>query len=223
MKNKYLPILFLLSLNVSACSSDRALFKPSMFDDTLVTQRPILLQEDRFVHTIPTHTVSYDYLSGLVNDYNHYGSSPIYVVSGYDVSDTKQKQTALSTSAVIKGQLSKLGIKNATVQSLPLNGGGGETVIGYDRTTAKGPENCGKMPGYDTQTGAYGDYGLGCTVLDMMAKQIAYPNDLRGQSEMSSFDADRAAAPVNRDNRSGDLKPFVPSYVLSELAGQTAN
>jgi type IV pilus biogenesis protein CpaD/CtpE len=220
MKKHFLPLIA-LSLFTSACNGS-ALFRPSLYDETVVTQRPIEIHETRYVDKKPTKEVNHDYLMGLVNDYDHHGNSPLYVVLAYDPEARNGKLTTFNKASILKGQLAKLDITNAVVKTMPVIGSTGETVIGYDRVTAKGPQDCGKMPGYESEAGAYNKYGLGCSVKDMIAKQIAYPTDLKGQSDMDQpFEAGRAANIVNRDVRSGETSTFVPSYVLSELAGNT--
>lgn len=211
-----------LTLTVTACS-ETALFRPSMYDNSVVTQRPIEIETTRFVEKLSTKDVNYNYLMNLSDDYDRHGDSPIYAVIAYDPDLPNAKLSAFNRSSMLKGQMAKLGMKNAVIQTLPVIGTSGEMVIGYDRITAQGPQGCGDAPGLTAETGAYGDYGLGCTVKDMMAKQIAYPADLMGQDTMAAMDADRAAAPVDRDARSGEQSPFVPSYILSELAGNTTN
>lgn len=219
---KILPLLA-ISILTSACS-DGLLFRPSLYDSTVVTERPIEIHEERYVEKKPTKEVDYDYLMGLVDDYDHHGNSPLYVVLAYDPNMRNGKLTTFNKASILKGQLAKLDITNAVVKTMPVIGSTGEAVIGYDRISAKGPQNCGKMPGYDDEVGAYNKYGLGCSVKDMMAKQIAYPADLQGQSDMDdNNDAGRAANIVNRDVRAGETSTFVPSYVLSELAGNTTN
>jgi len=224
MKNllKTLPLLGLL-LTTTACEEGRALFRPSMFDSTSVTERPIEIFEERFVEKKPAAEITPAYLNSLATDYDHHGASPIYMVLGYNPDVKNAKLSTFNKSNILKGQLAKLGLTNMIVKTMPVIGSTGDVVIGYDRVKARGPQDCGKMPGMETETGAYGDYGLGCTVKDMMAQQIAYPADLKGQSNMDEFDAGRAAAPVNRDARSGEVADFVPSYVLSELAANTTN
>jgi len=219
--------LFLLGLvlTTTACggTGGDALFRPSMYDGSMVTQRNIEITEKRFVDKQSSSDVTYDYLMGLSNDYDHHGSSPIYVVMGYDPDKRNAKLSAMNKRSVLKGQMAKLGMKNAVIKTMPIVGSDGEIAIGYDRVTAQGPSNCGAMPGHQTETGSYGDYGMGCGVKHAVAKQIAYPKDLMGADvNMDSWGADRAANAVNRDVRSGDISPFVPSYVLSELAGNTS-
>lgn len=220
---KKLIILGLL-LTTSACGSNGggALFRPSMYDDSVVTQREIVLEEERYIDKKPTRDINYNYLMGLSKDYDRYGDSPVYIVLSYNPDIRNAKLSAFNKSNILKGQLAKLGMKNAVVKTMPIIGSNGEAVVGYDRVTAKGPENCGAIPGMDTDTGAYGDYGLGCAYKNAMAKQIAYPKDLKGNSDMDDWGADRAGKAVNRDIRSGEISPFVPSYVLSELAGNTS-
>lgn len=214
-------LLGLTLLTTSACGGG-ALFRPSMYDDSVVTQREIVIEENRFVDKKPIKDVTYDYLMALSEDYDRHGDSPVYIALAYNPDVKNAKLSTYNKSNILKGQLAKLGMKNAVVKTIPVMGTEGEVVIGYDRITAHGPKNCGVIPGIDTDTGAYGDYGLGCAYKNAMAKQIAYPKDLEGRSSMDSWDADRAANAVNRDVRSGEMSDFVPSYVLSELAGNTS-
>lgn len=208
-----------LLLCLGACSGSglNGTLKPSMFEDTTLSQRPITIEQTRFVERQPVNMVDYAYLSSVSHEYTRHGASPIYAVLAYDPDVKNGKLTAFNKSNVIKGQLAKLGVRNAVVQILPVPGVEKQVVIGYDYLTAQGPENCGHMPGYNTDSGAQGNYGLGCTLKDMTARQVAYVADLAGQSEMSSFEAGRVAAPVNRDTRSGEISEFVPNYILSEI------
>ena len=205
MRNLFILGLILTTTACSSRDSGSALFRPSMYDGSMVTQRNITLDEKRFVERKQSDEVTYDYLMALSNDYDHHGSSPIYIVMGYDPDKRSAKLSTRNKSSVLKGQLAKLGMKNAVIKTMPIVGSDGEVVIGYDRMTAKGPDNCGDMPGHQTETGSYGDYGMGCGVKSAMAKQLAYPRDLIGADvKMDAWDADRAGNAVNRDVRSDD-------------------
>lgn len=219
-KFAFLPLIGLLTM--TACSAGS--LKPSMFESTTVSPRNIELHQERYVEKLKLNDVNQRYLADISGDYKRYGDSPLYVVFAYDPDATAaQKSSVTNRAAVTKGQLSKLDI-NAVVKTLPVTGAQGDVVVAYDKLTAVGPQNCGTMPGTDgLQTGAYGDYGIGCTVKDMMAKQIARPRDLKGNDGLGDmYDGTRAAATVNRDIRSGERNDFVPSYVLSELASKTS-
>lgn len=213
---KYLSLCGFV-LMAGACSAPQGTYKPAMFEDTTVTQRNIELETSRFVEKKPTDDVNYEYLNMVAEDYKRHGSSPIYVVLAYDPDSKDGKLTSFNKSNVIKGQMAKLGLKDSVVKTMPISGAEEEVVIGYDQITAQGPQNCGQMPGYGAQPGSPANYGLGCTVKDLMAKQIAYPEDLMGQTEMAAAEAGRAAAPVNRDARSGEISEFVPGYILSQI------
>jgi len=215
--------LITITLAMTGCEEARSLFRPSMFEETTVTERKIEIFEERFVDKKTMAQVTPDYIGGLAQDYNYHGGSPIYMVVAYDPEARNAKLSAYNKSNILRGQMAKIGLTNTVVKTMPVAHAKGNVVIGYDRVEARGPQNCGKMPGMDAEAGSYQDYGLGCTVKDMMAQQIAYPNDLKGQSGMDEFDAGRAAAPVNRDTRSSEIADFVPSYVLSELASNTTN
>lgn len=220
--NKFIVLSLLPALTLSACIGS---LKPSMMEDSIITPRPIELHQDRFVETMSKRDITYDYLARISEDYKHRGKSPLYIVFGYDPDEKGAKLSAFNHSNIVKGQLGKLGISNAMVETTPVIGSDGTAVIGYDRMTATGPSNCGKMPGLgNTQTGAYGDYGLGCTVKDYMAQQVATPSDLEGVGGLGERnDGMRAANIANRDVRAGNVNTFVPSYILSELAGNTTD
>lgn len=224
---KKLTIISLLGLTLittTACSGNGGhSFRPSMYDGTVTTQRDIEIEQQRFVDKKPVNDVTYDYLMGLSDDYDHHGDSPVYIVLGYNPDVKNAKLSTYNKSNILKGQLAKLGMRDAVVKTMPIVGSTGEAVIGYDRVIAKGPENCGEVPGLTTETGSYGDYGLGCTYKNAMAKQIAYPKDLEGpESGMGKTAADRTISAVNVGVRSGEPSPFVPSYILSELGGNTS-
>ena len=209
-------------LCLTACSGVGSL-KPSMMEDSVVSKRAIELHTNRHIETMDGKEVTSYKLSSLADDYNRHGESPLYIAFGYDPDNARAKQTARSRAAIAKGQLGKLGLNNNVVDAIPVNDSNGSAVIAYDRLTAKGPQNCGVMPGTQgTQTGAYGDYGLGCTVNDMIAQQIATPSDLEGVGGLGERnDGLRTSNIVNRDVRAGEVNRFVPSYVLSELAANT--
>lgn len=215
---KFLSISGLV-LCLSACGIvvPNGTLKPSMYEETTLTQRPITIEQTRFVEKHPVEMVDYAYLSAMSHEYARHGASPVYVVLAYDPDVKNGKLTAFNKSNVIKGQLAKLGIKNAVVKTMPVSNIEKQIVIGYDYMTARGPENCGNIPGYGSPAGSQHPYGLGCTVKDITARQVAYVNDLTGEDKMSSFEAGRVAAPVNRDTRSGEISEFVPSYILSEI------
>jgi pilus assembly protein CpaD len=223
MKKSFYQITLagLLLTTVTACQHNiNTSIRPSMFEDTEIVNRPINVEENYFVAKKPTEEINHSYLNSLVNDYTRHGSSPIYIVMTYDPEQKNAKLNAFNTRNVMKGQLAKMGIRDAVIKTIPIEGGINESIIGYDRISARGPDNCGVMPGTNQrQTGSYGNYALGCTVKDLEARQVAYPADLLGTSTMDGFDADRAAAIVVRDTRSGEQQDFVPGYVLSEVGG----
>lgn len=218
-KLSLLPLIGLLS--VSACTGS---LKPSMFESTTVTPRNIELHEERFMEKKKVNEINHMYLADLSGDYKRYADSPLYVVFAYDPDIANVEKASINNRAAItKGQLAKMGV-NSVVKTLPVDGAQGDVVVAYDKITATGPQNCGEVPGMNgVQTGAYGDYGIGCTVKDMMAKQIARPRDLKGNDDLGDmYEGGRAANIVNRDVRAGETNEFVPSYILSELAGNTS-
>lgn len=207
---------------MTACTTGS--LKPSMFETTTISPRNIELQQERFVEKVKLNDVNQRFLADVSGDYKRYGDSPLYVVFAYDPDATGLEKSAVSNRAAItKGQLSKMDV-NAVVKTMPVAGAQGDVVVAYDKLSATGPQNCGTMPGMNgLQTGAYGDYGIGCTVKDMMAQQIARPRDLKGREGLDDmYDGTRAAAIVNRDVRAGEVNDFVPSYILSELASRTS-
>jgi type IV pilus biogenesis protein CpaD/CtpE len=196
-----------------------------MTEQSTVSMRPIELHENRHIETLSARDMTYNHLIALSEDYNRHGDSPLYIVFGYNPDERGAHTAARNRANIVKGQLGKLDIRNAVVKSTPVVSGSDNVVIAYDRITASGPSNCGTIPGSNgVTTGSYGNYGIGCTVNDMMAQQVAYPKDLEGVAGLGERnDGLRASNIVNRDVRAGETNDFVPSYVLSELANNTTN
>ena len=217
-------ILLTASLALSAltaCENGVGSLQPSMFEKSNLTKRNIELVETRYTQTMPAKDITYERLMTLSTAYLNNGQSPLYVVFGYDPNQKNARLSAHNRASIVKGQLAKLDVKNAVVSTVPVIGSNGDAVLSYDTLKAQGPSNCGTMPGMDTkQTGGYGDYGMGCTVKDMMARQIANPSDLEGVAGLGEhYDGTRASATVNRDVRAGEVNDFVPTYILSEIGG----
>jgi hypothetical protein len=119
-----------LILTTTACEEGRSLFRPSMFDNTAVTERPIEIFEERFVEKKPAKDVTPLYLASLAQDYEYHGSSPVYIVLGYDPDVKNAKLSTFNKSNILKGQLAKLGMTDMVVKTMPVMGSTGEVVIG---------------------------------------------------------------------------------------------
>ena len=160
--NRYLLLSSIAILNLTACEHGIGALQPSMFEDTTVTPRQIELTQEHHVETIPTNELTHDRLMTLTDDYIRHGQSPLYMVFPYNPDVKTARLAAINRANITRGQLSKMDIRNAVVQTTPVIGATKEVVVGYDKLKAQGPQNCGEMPGLTTtQTGAYGDYGIG--------------------------------------------------------------
>jgi type IV pilus biogenesis protein CpaD/CtpE len=211
-------LLLSCALLLTACGTGGSL-KPSMYENSTHTQRSIEINEERFVQAYMADKFTENDLEMITDLYSHDAASPLYIALSYDANNRLAKQRTESRVNIVRNDLEKMKIKNATVKAVPTTDTTERIVVGYDRLIARGPQNCGTMPGMDqSQTGSYGDYGMGCTVMDMMAKQIAYPADLLGQGGLGGIsDGGQAAAIVNRDVRAGEIREEIPTYILSEI------
>lgn len=213
-----LSALFLSTGLLAACDANTSL-KPSMYEQSIYSQRSIELTEERFIRAYPAQQFGYDHLRMIEDYYAHDAAGPLYIAVGYDPDKKGADLGARNQANILRGQLAKLNLYNAVIKPVPVHGTAGEVVVGYDKLTARAPQNCGIMPGnHKTETGSYGDYGLGCTVMDMTAQQIAYPADLMGNGGIGDqYDGGQAATVVIRDVRAGAIREEIPSYILSEI------
>lgn len=141
------------------------------------------------------------------------------VIVSYD--PYSKKNTAMKASDNLKkitDALSKRGIKNIHGSTLAVDYSGdvSEMMIGYPTLQAQAPENCGMIPGSESNAAVIDpDYKLGCSVKTMIARQVAHPADLAGRSPDTNADGRRTGDAVE-DYRSNQLPGLSGGYSSTE-------
>lgn len=162
------------------------------------------VKEHKFYQKTALENVDQVYLNGLSHHYNKHGDGPIDITTVYDPAISNAR-AASNKSASIIASLNDNGIHNLRGDILPVSGQSA-LIVSYGYYTAHAPKDCTTMPGYDdTSISAETDYRLGCTVETLIARQIARPKDLLGQTSSDQTTEGRSAANLVNAVRAGTL------------------
>ncbi len=186
MKNIFTALVALLSL--SACT----MTTPSMLNDT-----PMHLSKTTLMEQVKYSDLNDDVLSALAAHYSKNGMSALDLTMTYNPADTKfDAGEAAHQLRHVKQALAKKNVTNVITQTQSITGGTPSLLVSYDMAQIGAPYNCDTMPGlYREKTTRFiEDYKFGCSIDTMMAKQIAHPSDLMGNSDMGIASGRRQAS-----------------------------
>ena len=216
MLNGKLFLICTMAAGLTACAtSERIMMEPT----NTVTPK-IELRQDYAVTRIDEHQLSQDAVDEVVRHYNRAGSGPLYAVIAYHPDEKEAKYTPITRD--VKKALKMAGVADARVVELAANTVNPYILVGYDALIAEAPAECEgrQMAGVYHDNNIEDDYKLGCTVTDMIAKQVSDPRDFRGRSGLGGVSDGQRAAAVNDVYRAGETQEFLPSYFISELTSQ---
>jgi type IV pilus biogenesis protein CpaD/CtpE len=213
---KHITTLTILSvcLFLSACDTN----KPWLMEPSKLVAGKIALVESRYIAKKPLAAFTTDDATAAAKNYKRQGAGPLYLVVAHN--DVTKGNVSTRTTALAKA-LEHAGVnpRDIITSTVPLTT---STPIALTLEAQK-PTGCTMgMPGVASLTGQESDfnYKLGCGVKENMAKQIANPKDLKGVAGLGGTgDGERAANIINTTLKSGTPRPFLPSYIISELAG----
>ncbi|NBX65424.1 MAG: hypothetical protein EBQ96_00285 [Proteobacteria bacterium] len=213
-KSASLTLVIFLSLGLSGCAG-----KPWLMERTNVDPKPLELVESRHITKKPLAELSQADIAMAADMYKRVGAGPVYVV----VAHSETSKGSLETrTARIAADLRALGVDASDIvaSTVPLTTDAPVALIAFDTLEARAPEGCLEMPGMHSETGQTSDfdYKLGCGVKKYFAKQVANPEDLKGVAGLGGEnDGERAANAINNTTRSGEARPYLPSYVISSI------
>jgi type IV pilus biogenesis protein CpaD/CtpE len=215
--------LLACTTTLSACAPE----KPWLMQKSTLNDQPLQLVEGRQIIKKPLSAMDDATVAEAARIYSKNGAGPLYMIVAYKDHGGKTGDGAVSArKAQIEASLLASGVaaKDIVSSTVPLDTAEPVALIAFDTLEATGPANCTlPMPGYDVnaeENNAY-DYQTGCGVKNMMARQIATPTDLEGHAGLGGTAmGDHVADVVNGQYRPGaQPKAYLPSYVISELAG----
>ncbi len=148
------------------------------------------------------------------------GQSPIHIVSTYSPGN---KEIAEHNATTAAARLRALGVSDVTTETMPAHST--EVIAHMTNLEAGAAHSCGQIPGLGHATLGnaydYGSYRMGCTVDDMMGKQVASTPDLEGRVPGQNFgrttDAQRAGNVVDV-YRTGKPNEPLKGLVSSDIA-----
>jgi len=192
MKNKNLLLsLVICAALITACDRQST---PSMMNTSLPR-----VEAQTTMDQILVENVSEGYLKKIANNYDRYATDTLMMTISYDpLSKDYDAMKAFQDLARFKQILSKMGINSVRAEAVKSEGVKPTLMIAYDSVSAKTPEGCRNMPGFDDglTTPEIGDYRFGCSIDSMIAKQIYRPSDLQGKVGNDAIDGRRAANTV---------------------------
>lgn len=221
------PSKMLLALLLGACATFAACSpqKPWMMEKSNLEPKPIALKESREIIKKPLMAMSSADVATAAAHYTRTGAGPIYVVVAYKDHGKIGDSAIKAKAAEITGALLNAGIAESDIVAsiVPLETPEPIALIAYDSLQAQAPAGCTAMPGLDAEPIGPQDfnYSIGCGVKSMIARQIANPRDLEGRAGLTpGADGERAAAIISTQYKSGEPRAYLPSYIISELAGK---
>jgi len=207
---------------LGACAKD-----PWLMEGSSLAPLKMQLVEDRHIVKKPLAEFGEQDAVTAAETYNKSGAGPVYVVVAYNDQGKGMDYDAKAASDMLRGTLLRNGVagEDIVTSMVPLETQTPVALIAFNTLRAAAPENCGEMPGMYELPGQpkHFDYKIGCGVHDLMARQVADPRDLEGRAGVDgASDGERLANIVSNDYRTGEARDFLPSYIVSELAGSTS-
>lgn len=177
-------------------------------EPTWVNSSRVEVHEEGFTDTFETSNLDPGTLRAIGVNYYRYGNGPMDVAVSYDPSSKTNTRVAADAEVKrIQTELTRQGVRNLRITATPAERSGdiSKTIVSFPALTARGPEDCSMMPGYEnyqtrTAENAEGhpkDYRIGCSIETLIAKQVARPGDLLGRPGFeTNSDARRQEAVV---------------------------
>lgn len=212
---------------VLATSSLGLLSGCSVESNSWMNQSRLEIHEDQFTDSFETAKLNDATLRAVSVYYQRYGNGPLVASVSYDPKSSRNGLgNAQRESQRIETKLRQLGVHDIqiSVASAPGTGDVSTTVMTFPAITAQGPTGCKMMPGYyglpeapsntDTENP---DYRYGCTVENLIARQVSRPSDLLGKP---GFETD---VDGNRQANVLDQRGYYGGKSNPDLGGETAS
>ena len=197
-------------------------------EPTWVNSSRVEIHEEGFTDTFDTASLDAGTLRAIGVNYYRYGNGPMDVAVSYDPSSKSNTRSAAEAEVRrVQAELARQGVRNLRITATPAEKSGdiSKTLVSFPALTARGPEDCAMMPGYEnyqTQTaenaeGHPKDYRIGCSIETLIAKQVSRPGDMLG----------RPGFETNADARRQEVVVWRRGYYSNEsfqpLDGETAS
>lgn len=155
-------------------------------------------------------------LQQIAEHHERYGQTPVMLTVTYDPAVKGAAGAATRDGQRLGAALKDLGVSRAQYETLPVAAQGPArlVLVQYDALTAQPPSDCGSVPGLESTVvspdGAKteDDYRLGCSVETLIAKQVARPSDLAGNTTMGPYDGARASGQLEDYRKGEEFKPL---------------
>lgn len=191
--SRTLTVLFVSTVALSGCG-ENYLYKPT-FQET----KKIQVLKKKFEYTRPTVAMDAGELRHISNHYDGHGEGLVEIIVTYNSKvQGNSAMRATDEAARIADTFRSNGVTNIQANILPVMEDQSKTVISYVGYVAQKPEGCKNLlDEEDTDSEILPDYKYGCTMMDLMARQVVRPSDLLGKDKTSPNSASRDAIVVD--------------------------
>ena len=177
LKVTALAFMTAMGLSLSACALDT----PSQMERSAMK---VVKEKHRMAHA--TEAVDKGVLEDVRDHYLELGNGPVHVTVTYDPRvRSNSAMTASNNAGKIAAMMTRMGATNIQTEILPVKDAGpvSETIFSYGIYAANAPEDCELMQGIEgRQTEIDNEYKFGCSHDIFLARQIARPKDLLGNT-----------------------------------------
>lgn len=187
--------LLCVSLVSFAACSDNYLYTPT-FQET----RKMQVLKKRFEYTNTTASLDDAEVLHMARHYEGHGEGPIEILVTYNSKVSGNSAIrATDEAARVADVFRRNGVTNLQANVLPVKEEHSKTIVSYIGYVAQKPEGCVNLldrKDHDAET--MPKYRYGCTVMDLVAKQMVRPDDLLGKDRTAPNQAARDAIAVEQ-------------------------
>lgn len=181
----------------------------------------IQLQEDTATQTYPLKDIGDGQLRSIARDHALRGHGPATVTVSYLANDHQGRKDAQKSMRKVLSTLQSEGMTGTKVDYVAVNDArlAGQAVFSYPALTARAPDHCKRMPGYqggesleDMQ-----DYQISCESKDVLSRMVARPADLMGNDGKGAGTGRRSGTVVETYQEGEPNKLFYPLTSASSV------
>ncbi len=189
------PIVLLTFLLIPAVLVGCTMATPSQ-----VRTGNIQLEQDVQTHTYDLAAMTEMQAKSLAREHERVGRGPISATVSYQVDAAGDLAKTKREMERVLAYLRRHGVPQTHVSYIanPDARSAGQAVFTYTALSARAPDHCTRMPGYQGAEGldSMQSYQVSCESKDILSKMIANPTDLLGTDGRNSATSRRAGAVV---------------------------
>ena len=191
-----------------------------MYEEGHLTDKKIQVSEEKIVREFTVDGNHYGALRDISQSYERYGDGSVHLTLAYNPASRsatamKATQEAADIAAWLRNEG---GVAAVRTDILPVrNTDGMKAIVTYNSYAAHGPDCDSLLAGFeDSDHKTDMDYKMGCTVQNVIARQVSRPKDLLGRDFNTTHKDARGVSNQIEVYRSGAQNPSMGGEGTSE-------